>query len=250
MTRGHDLTLTERLGRGGHLVGLLDRVSTLVRANLNDLLDRAEDPEKVIKQLLIDMNNQLIQVKTQVAAAIADEKRLQARYQEAQRTADDWQRKAELAIDKGEDDLAKQALQRRNTYAQTSTGLQEQWQAQSASVQTLKDGLRQLQSKIEEAEAKKELLIARSRSAKAQEQMHRTLGGIQSVGGLSQFERMERRVEEQEARAQAYTDLSTDTLDDKFAQLEGESEVDRQLRELKERRQQSQLPSGERETTT
>jgi phage shock protein A len=226
-------------------VGLLDRVSTLVRANLNDLLDRAEDPEKVIKQLLIDMNNQLIQVKTQVAAAIADERRLQARYQEAQHNADDWQRKAELAIDKGEDDLAKQALQRRNTYAQTSTGLEEQWQAQSAQVQTLKDGLRQLQNKIEEAEAKKELLIARSRSAKAQEQMHRTLGSIQSVGGLSQFERMERRVEEQEARAQAYTDLSTDTLDQKFAALETESEVDRQLRELKEKRQAKELPSGE-----
>ena len=225
-------------------MGLLDRVSTLVRANLNDLLDRAEDPEKVIKQLLIDMNNQLIQVKTQVAAAIADERRLQTRYQEAQRTADEWQRKAELAIDKGEDELAKQALQRRNTYAQTATGLQEQSEAQSAQVQTLKDGLRQLQNKIEEAEAKKELLIARSRSAKAQEQMHRTLGSIQSVGGLSQFERMERRVEEQEARAQAYTDLSTDTLDDKFAALETESEVDRQLREMKEARQQRQLPSG------
>jgi len=225
-------------------VGLLDRVSTLVRANLNDLLDRAEDPEKVIKQLLIDMNNQMIQVKTQVAAAIADEKRLQARYQEAQRTAEDWQRKAELAVDRGEDDLAKQALQRYNMYAQTAAGLQEQSQAQSAQVQMLKDGLRQLQSKIEEAEAKKELLIARSRSAKAQEQMHRTLGSIQSVGGLSQFERMERRVEEQEARAQAYTDLSVDTLDQKFAALETESEVDRQLRELKAKRQQNQLPSG------
>jgi len=227
-------------------VGLLDRVSTLVRANLNDLLDRAEDPEKVIKQLLIDMNNQLIQVKTQVAAAIADEKRLQTRYQEAQRTADDWHHKAELAIDKGEDDLAKQALQRHNMYAQTATGLKEQSDAQGAQVQTLKDGLRQLQSKIEEAEAKKELLIARSRSAKAQEQMHRTLGSIQSVGGVSQFERMERRVEEQEARAQAYTELSTDSLDEKFAALETESEVDRQLRELKEKRQQAQLPSGER----
>ena len=225
-------------------MGLLDRVSTLVRANLNDLLDRAEDPEKVIKQLLIDMNNQLIQVKTQVAAAIADEKRLQARYQESQRTADDWHRKAELAIDKGEDDLAKQALQRYNMYAQTATGLQEQSQAQSAQVQVLKDGLRQLQSKIEEAEAKKELLIARSRSAKAQEQMHRTLGNIQSVGGLSEFERMEKRVQEQEARAQAYTDLSNDSVDQRFAALEAESDVDRKLRELKEKRQQAQLPPG------
>jgi phage shock protein A len=225
-------------------VGLLDRVSLLVRSNINDLLDRAEDPEKAIKTLLMDMNNQTIQVKTQVAAAIADEKRLQARYEEAQRTADDWQRKAELALDKGDEDLAKQALQRQMSYATTAAGLQEQWQAQSVQVQALKDGLRQLQGKIDEAEAKKELLIARSRSAKAQEQMHKTLGNIRGVGSLSDFDRLERKVEEQEARAQAYTDLSTDNLDSKFAALEAESEVDRKLRELKERRAQAQLPPG------
>jgi phage shock protein A len=216
----------------------------LVRSNINDLLDRAEDPEKAIKQLLMDMNSQLIQVKTQVAAAIADEKRLQARAEEAQRSADEWQRKAELALDKGDDELAKQALQRRNTYATTAAGLHEQWQAHSAQVQTLKEGLRQLQNKIEEAEAKKELLIARHRSSKAQEQMHRTLTGIRGVGAMGDFERLERKVEEQEARAQAYTDLSTDTLDQKFAALEEESEVDRQLRELKAARQQAQLPPG------
>jgi len=225
-------------------MGLLDRVSTLVRANLNDLLDRAEDPEKVIKQLLMDMQNQMIQVKTQVAAAIADEKRLQARYEEAQRTADGWQHKAELALDSGDEDLAKQALQRQMTYSTTATGLQEQWQAQTVQVQALKDGLRQLQAKMDEAEGKKELLIARHRSAKAQEQMHRTLTGIRGVGSLGEFDRLERKVEQQEARAQAYTELSTDTLDQKFAALEQESEVDRKLRELKERRQQAQLPPG------
>lgn len=225
-------------------MGLLDRVSMLVRSNLNDLLDRAEDPEKAIKQLLMDMQNQMIQVKTQVASAIADEKRLQARAEEAQRTADDWQRKAELALDKGDDDLAKQALQRRNTYATTASGLHEQWQAHSAQVQALKDGLRQLQTKMEEAEAKKELLIARHRSSKAQEQMHKTLSGIKGVGAMGEFDRLEAKVQQQEARAQAYTDLSVDSLDDKFAALEAESEVDRQLRELKERRQQSQLPPG------
>ena len=216
-------------------MGLLDRVSTLVRANLNDMLDRAEDPEKVIKQLLIDMNNQLIQVKTQVAAAIADEKRLHQRAQEAQQQADDWQRKAELA---------KQALARRNTYVQTAAGMQEQWQAQSAQVQALKDGLRQLESKMDEATAKRDLLIARSRRAKAEETVHKTLSGIRGTGALSEFERLEDRVQQQEARAQAYTDLSTDSLDDKFAALETESAVDRQLRELKERRAQSQLPPG------
>jgi phage shock protein A len=225
-------------------VGLLDRVSTLVRSNLNDLLDRAEDPEKVIKQLIMDMNNQLIQVKTQVAAAIADEKRLYARYQEAQQQAEEWQRKAELAVEKGDDELAKQALARRNTYAQTATGFQEQWQAQSAQVQALKDGLRQLESKIGEAEAKKDLLIARSRQAKAQETVHRTLSGIRGTGAMSEFERMEERVEQQEARAAAYTDLSTDTLETRFAALEQESELDRQLRELKAKKQQGQLPPG------
>ena len=225
-------------------MGLLDRVSTLVRANLNDLLDRAEDPEKVIKQLLIDMNNQLIQVKTQVAAAIADEKKLYARYQEAQTQADEWQRKAELAVEKGDDELAKQALARRNSYAQTAQGFQEQWQAQSAQVQTLKDALRTLESKISEAETKKDLLIARSRRAKAEEQVHRTIGNIRGVGALSDFERLEDRVEQQEARAAAYTDLSTDTLETKFATLEQESEVDRQLAELKAKKSQPQLPSG------
>src|SRR3954464_1120956 len=97
-------------------MGILDRVSTLMRANLNDLLDRAEDPEKVVRQLIIDMNNQLLQVKTQVAASIADEKRLYERYQENQAKADDWQRKAELAVDKGDDELAKLALARRNSF--------------------------------------------------------------------------------------------------------------------------------------
>ena len=224
-------------------MGLLDRISTLVRSNLNDTLDRAEDPEKMIKQLLLDMNNQMLQAKTQVAAAIADERRLQLRHQESQKQAEEWQRKAELAIEKGDDELAKQALTRRNTFAQTATGMQEQWQAHSAQVGALRDGLRQLQGKIEEAEAKKELLIARSRSAKAQETMHKTLSGIRGVGSMGEFERLERRVEEQEARATAYTDLSTDTLDDKFKALEQESDLDRQLRELKAKRQQPELPA-------
>src|SRR5688500_3550446 len=140
-------------------------MSTLVRSNLNDLLDRSEDPEKMIKQLLIDRNHQMIQAKAQVAAATADEKRLRARAREAQQQADDWQGKAELAIEKGDDELAKQALVRRNTYAQPASGLQEQWQAHSAQVGALRDGLRQLESKIGEAEAKKELLIEIGRAS-------------------------------------------------------------------------------------
>src|SRR5437763_11861195 len=112
-------------------MGMLDRVSTILRANINDMLDRAEDPEKMIKQLLLDMENQLIQVKTQVAASIADEQRLKERWQDHQRQADEWQRKAEIAVQRGQDDLAKEALARRNTFQQTAAGFKEQYDDQA-----------------------------------------------------------------------------------------------------------------------
>ena len=217
-------------------MGLFDRVSTLVRANLNDLLDRAEDPEKVIRQLLIDMNNQLMQVKTQVAASIADEKRLQQRFDENKARSEEWEKKAELAIDKADDELAKAALQRRNNFQQSAEGFEQQWQEQHQQVQTLKDALHQLEQKITEAEAKKDLLIARSRRAKAETNIRETLAGIGKTSATSEFERMEEKVSEQEARAKAATELGTDTLDAKFAALETESTVDNDLAALKARR--------------
>jgi phage shock protein A len=214
-------------------MGILDRVSTLVRANINDLIDRAEDPEKVIKQLLADMNNQLLQVKTQVAAAIADEKQLYSRYQENQEKSIEWQRKAELAVEKGQDDLAREALGRRNAFQQTASGFKEQYDEQARQVATLKDALGQLESKINEAETKKDLLIARSRRAKAETQIRTTLSGLDSSGALAGFERMEEKVNMQEARASALAELDHDTLEDRFALLESESEVDQQLAEMK-----------------
>lgn len=214
-------------------MGILDRVSTLVRANVNDMIDRAEDPEKVIKQLLADMNNQLLQVKTQVAAAIADEKSLYKRYEENQQKANEWQRKAELAVERGQDDLAKEALSRRNAFASTATGFKEQYQEQSRQVAVLKDALRQLEAKITEADTKKDLLIARSRRAKAETQIRTTLSGLDNSGSLASFERMEQKVNQQEARASALAELDTDSLDERFALLETETEVDRQLAEMK-----------------
>ena len=217
-------------------MGIMDRVSTLIRANVSDLIERAEDPEKVIKQLLDDMNNQLVQVKTQVAAAIADEKQLYKRYEENQKKADEWQRKAELAVERGQDDLAREALQRRNSFGQTADGFKEQWQQQSQQVAVLKDALGKLESKIQEAQTKKDLLIARSRRAKAETSIRTTLAGMDTGGALASFERMEEKVGLQEARAGALAELDTDTLDERFALLETETEVDRQLAELKARK--------------
>jgi phage shock protein A len=214
-------------------VGVLDRVSTLIRANINDLISRAEDPEKVVNQLLEDMRNQLIQVKTQVAAAIADERLLQNRYEENQKQADEWQRKAELAVERGQDDLAKEALSRKLTSQQVADGFRQQWTDQSAEVEQLKEALGQLEAKITEAQTKKDLLIARSRRAKAETNIRKTLAGVDAGGALSEFERMEDKVEQEEARAKAYAELDHDSLDDKFKELEHEDKLNRELEELK-----------------
>ncbi len=214
-------------------MGILDRVSTLVRANINDLIDRAEDPEKVVNQLLIDMNNQLLQVKTQVAASIADEKQLQQRWQENQQRADDWHRKAELAVTKGQDDLAREALSRHNSYQQTADGFKEQYQQQATQVEQLKEALHELEGKIQEAQTKKDLLIARSRRAKAETTIRSTLAGMDSSGALSSFQRMEDKVSQQEARAAALGELDTDTTEQRFKLLEQEDQVDQQLAALK-----------------
>jgi phage shock protein A len=223
-------------------MGLLDRVSTLIRANLNDVLDRAEDPEKIIRQLLIDMNNQLLQVKTQVAASIADERRLYQRFQESEQKASEWERKAELAVDKGNDELAKEALSRRSSFRESADGFKQQWQEQSAQVAQLKDALQQLERKIQEAEAKKDLLIARSRRAKAETHIRETLAGVGRSSAAAEFERMEERVSDQEARAQAAAELSGDTLEAQFAALEQDSSLESELAALKAKRS-AELPA-------
>ena len=214
-------------------MSIADRISTLVRANINDLIDRAEDPEKMINQLLADMHSQLLEVKTQVAAAIADEKLLFERYQDNQEKASDWQRKAEMAVDKGEDDLAREALQRRVAVQQTADGFKQQYDEQSHQVAVLKEALGQLEAKIEEAETKKDLLIARSRRARAETEIRSTLAGVDSSGALASFERIEDKVDQQEARAAALGELEADSVDQRFAALEQDTDVDRELEELK-----------------
>lgn len=214
-------------------MGILDRVSTLMRANINDLIDRAEDPEKVVRQLLMDMNSQLLQVKTTVAASIADEKQLMQRYRDNDSKAAEWQRRAELAVEKGQDDLAREALSRRNTFATTAEGFKEQYEQQSRQVEVLKDALHQLEAKIQEASTKQDLLIARARRAKAETKIRTTLSGLDQSSALGSFARIEEKVARQEAQAAALGELSADTTDRRFELLQQESDVDRQLAALK-----------------
>jgi phage shock protein A len=215
-------------------VSLLERVTTIIRSNLNEILDKAEDPEKMIKQILLDMRNQEIQVKTQVAASIADEQKLYQRYLQNQEEAEKWQKKAQLAVGKGEDELAKEALQRRNSYQSIADGFKVQYEEQKQQVEVLKSALQKLESKIDEAERKKDLLIARSRRAKAETSIHQTMAGINQTGAFETLERMEEKVMDQEARAKAAVEMSTDSLEERFAVLESETDLDRQLQELKQ----------------
>ncbi|HEY8695918.1 MAG TPA: PspA/IM30 family protein [Chloroflexota bacterium] len=225
-------------------MSLLERVSSLVRANVNDMLDKAEDPEKMIKQYLIDMHNQLIQVKTQVAAAMADEQKLYQRYMDAQNQSNDWQHKAELAVQKSDDDLAKQALQRRNSFQETADGFKAQYDEQKKEVDILKDSLQKLESKIQEADTKKDLLIARSHVADTQNLVHATTDRLAGTSALDGFDRMEDKVRQKEAMASASAELERDPLEDKFAALEKTDDLDRQLAELKGKSQGGAPPAA------
>ncbi|MDE3077533.1 MAG: PspA/IM30 family protein [Chloroflexota bacterium] len=216
-------------------MSLLERVTSLVRANINDMLDKAEDPEKMIKQYLIDMHNQLIQVKTQVAAAMADEQKLYERYLDAQNQATEWQRKAELAVQKGSDDLAKEALARRNSFQETADGFKAQYDEQRKEVELLKESLSKLEAKIQEAETKKDLLIARAHVADTQQMVSATQDRLGGAAAFEGFERMEDKVRQKEAMAKASADLEHDSLEEKFQALEKDDNLEAQLAELKQK---------------
>ena len=218
-------------------MGLLERVSTLIRANLNDMIDRAEDPEKMIKQVIVDMENQYLQVKTQVAVSIADQHMLEKKFREHQDTAKDWIRKAELAVDKNEDDLARAALERMQTAQRLSQSFQEQVTDQSAQVETLKGALVKLEQKLEEARSKRELLLARHRRSVATGKAARAQSELGNSSRSNSFDRLKDRVHHNEAVASAEIEMVTDEMGERLVRLERDTEVERLLAELKNRRQ-------------
>jgi phage shock protein A len=216
-------------------MALLERVSTLVRANLNDLIDKAEHPEKMIKQVILDMQNQLLQVKTQVAIAIADQHLLEKKQKENEDKVAEWMRKAELAVDKKHDDLARAALQRVESYRELSEGFAQQIADQKAQVENLKTALRQLEQKLAEAQAKADLLMAQHRRARAVgKASDAKMGGNGSSAAA--FDRMKRKVAHEDATAQAKSELAADDVEGRLAALEKEDRIEQLLVELKTKR--------------
>jgi phage shock protein A len=217
-------------------MGLLERVSTLIRANLNDIIDRAEDPEKMIKQVMVDMENQYLQVKTQVAVSIADLHLLEKKFKENEDTGRDWMRKAELAVDKGEDDLARAALDRFQTAQRLTQSYREQVDDQQVQVDALKNALQRLEQKLEEAKSKRDLLLARHRRSVALNKAARAQSALGSDSKSATFDRLKDRVQVTEAVATAEVDLLTDDVSDRLARLDRDNEVERLLNDLKSRR--------------
>jgi phage shock protein A len=217
-------------------MGLLERVGTLIRANVNDLVDRAENPSKMIKQVILDMENQLLQLKTQVAISIADEHMLEKKEQENADKASEWLRKAELAVDKGQDDLARSALERHMSADRTKASFHQQIEDQRAQVTMLKAALGKLEQKLAEAQAKSDMLIAQHRRARALGNASEAQMAIGGQSAIRTFERMKHKVRTEEAVSQAKAELVGDDVDDRFAQLERDDEVSRLLAELKGKR--------------
>ena len=218
---------------------LLDRVSTLIRANLNDLIDRAEEPEKMIKQVILDMQNQLLQVKTQVAMAIADLHLLQQKKTSNEDKVREWMRKAELAVTKGQDDLARNALERFESYRELTESFTQQLEDQHAQVEQLKTALRQLEQKLVEAEGKADMLVAQHRRARAAGRAGDARLAIDTQSRSTAFDRMRRKVQQSEALGKATADLAADQVEERLTALEREDRIDQLLADLKAKRSAS-----------
>ena len=214
-------------------MGFFDRLSRLLRANLNDLVSKAEDPVKILDQAVSDMQDDLVKLRQAVAMAIASQKRLKSQAEQAETQARTWYERAELALKKNEDELAREALTRRKTFQETATSLGTQVQAQSAQVETLKKSLVALEGKIAEARTKKDMLKARAQAAQAQQQLQSAVGSMGTNSAMAAFERMGDKVQSLEASSQAAAELAGADLDSQFAALEGGDDVDDELAALR-----------------
>jgi phage shock protein A len=218
-------------------MGIFSRLAQLIKSNLNDLISKSEDPEKMLNQIVLDMNNQLVEAKKQVASSIADEKKLAKQYEQEMAHAAEWERRAMMALRAGNEELAKEALARKKEHDQLAQTFQEQWTKQKSSVDQLKKALRMLNDKIEEAKRKKNILVARKKRAEAQKAIQETMHGLKDQSAFETFERMAGKIDQMEAEAEAASEIQEeytgDLLANKFQSLERSAGADDDLAALK-----------------
>ncbi len=218
-------------------MGIFSRLAQLIKSNLNELISTAEDPEKMLNQVVLEMTEQLASAKKQVAVSIADSHRLGKQYENEAQQVKEWERKAMMAVRAGNDELAKEALARKREHETLANAYQEQYEKQKAAVEQLKNALRLLNNKIEEAKRKKNVLIARKKRAEAQKAIHETMSGLNNASAFETFDRMAGKIEQMEAEADASAEISEeysgDGLAAKFDKLESTAGTDMDLADLK-----------------
>ncbi len=230
-------------------MSIFSRFSTMIKSNINDLISRAEDPEKMLNQIIVDMRDQLAKAKREVAGAIADERKLKRQLDEATKQTKAWERRAVLAVQEGRDDMARQALVRHEEQAEHVAAFDRSWQAQREETEKLKASLRQLHEKIEEAKRKRNLLIAKQKRAQAQKRIHETMSGLSDTSAFEAFNRMADKIEEEEqrnlAQAEVTEALTGGTMEKEWLRLESGStatDLDDKLIALKAK--MGLLPAG------
>jgi phage shock protein A len=216
-------------------MGILDRMSRLIRANVNDMIDRAEDPEKMLNELLREMDSSMREARVQVANMIAQEKEIEADLQAASRDAREWERRAELAVQNEKDDLAREALRRKRDAEQISDVYTHQLSTQQEVVATLKQQLTVLEAKFREAESKRSVLIARHRATSAQRTVTETLSNLPGLDSQSELARMERRIRSEESKTSALREMQGSNLEFQFAELDRDDQIEDELAALKSR---------------
>ena len=229
-------------------MGLFDRIWRAIRANLNDFVGKMEDPEKILEQAVLDMQDDLIQLRQAVAQAIATQKRTERQAANARSQSEEWYRRAQLALQKGDDELAREALTRRKSYLETAIAMESQLGQQGTVVAQLKQNMMKLESKISEAKTKKDMYIARARSAKASEQLNEMLNRVGTGSAMNAFDRMEEKVLQLEARSEAMAELGADDLEKQFEALGEADEIDAELAAMKNQiagTDAAQLPPGQ-----
>ena len=230
-------------------MGIFQKLSTLIKSNINDLISRAENPEKMLTQIILDMRDQLGRAKREVAAAIADERKLKQQLEDEVKQARDWEQRAMLAVRENRDDLAKQALVRQQEHAERANTLDQAWRSQAGEIDKLKASLRQLNDKIDEAKRKRNLLVAKQKRAQAQRRIHETMSGLSDTSAFEAFNRMAEKIEDSERRLLAETEvdeaLTVPSVEGEFLKLEagaGSVAMDDRLAALKQN--MGLLPGG------
>jgi len=221
-------------------MGVFQRLSDLLKSNVNDLIDRAEDPEKMVKQIIIDMQTELTKATQNYGKAKASERLAEKKYLEAQKISSDWEAKAKMALSKGDQELAKQALARKVKADEDLNNYKEMYESISAQTDAIGDQVEVLRAKLEEAKSRQAMLIARSQMAETKKNLAKAAGGFDGNSSMEKFQKMEEKIERKEAEADAFTEIagnnlaggSGDDLRDSFEKLESDAKVDAELQRL------------------